>query len=149
METLAFEREYSFLASSVYSVDIYQGKSAEIQINNLRFTATNRNNQLYLQGLPGYNEIKLNPGQDVILAFKGNTVAVLFSNNLAETAQKIRALANYGWDVYRVFTDGGSNRYSSLNIEKVTTDFSKWREGSVLRSTYQETLRFRLEDGND
>jgi len=102
--------------------------------------------------LPG-GRITLEPGKDVILAFRGSTVAVLFSNSLRETAQKLQSLESNGWDVYRMYTDGiyRSERgsYAGFHIERITADFSKWTEESIIRSTYQETLTFRLEDGKD
>jgi len=148
MEALAFQQEYSFIASSVYDYSIYKGGSQKINLNGHSFTAQYDGSRLFLDGLPG-GRITLEPGRDVILAFKGSTVAVLFSNSLRETAQKLQSLENNGWEVYRMFTSGANDSYAGFHIERITADFSKWTEKSIIRATYQETLTFRLEDGRD
>jgi len=152
MEALAFQQEYSFIASSVYDYNIYKGGSEEIKLNGHSFTVQYDGARLFLDGLPG-GRVTLQPGKDVILAFKGSTVAVLFSNSLKETAQKLQSLESNGWDVYRMYTDGtyhsAQGSYAGFHVERITTDFSKWTEKSIIRATYQETLTFRLEDGRD
>jgi hypothetical protein len=152
MEALAFQQEYSFIASSVYDYNLYKGSSQKINLNGHSFTVQYNGAKLFVDGLPG-GPIKLEPGKDVILAFKGSTVAVLFSNSLKETAQKLQSLESNGWEVYRMYTDGiyRSERgsYAGFHIERITADFSKWTEESIIRATYQETLTFRLEDGKD
>jgi hypothetical protein len=152
MEALAFQQEYAFIASSVYNYSVYGGGSKKINLNGHSFTVQYDGAKLFLDGLPG-GRITLEPGKDVILAFKGNQVAVLFSNSLKETAQKLQSLESNGWDVYRMYTDGiyRSERgsYAGFHVERITTDFSKWTEKSIIRATYQETLTFRLEDGRD
>jgi hypothetical protein len=152
MEALAFQQEYSFIASSVYDYSVYGGGSKKINLNGHSFTVQYNGAKLFVDGLPG-GPIKLEPGKDVILAFKGSTVAVLFSNSLKETAQKLQSLESNGWEVYRMYTDGiyRSERgsYAGFHIERITADFSKWTEKSIIRATYQETLTFRLEDGKD